>query len=116
MGVAVVSAQNAFSQEKIAVNNVPTEKGMLKNADISTSAVVKDTVECMFHQVVNNNRPLLTWRKGYIVLENKQIRLGDNYYQTSQASSLTGLIQNQFLASDKKKPVKKKVVQVVLLQ
>jgi len=111
-------SQQAFCQQKIAVNHPNTTAGPLTGSNAVTNAdpVVKDTVECMFHQVVSNSRPLLAWRKGYIVLENKQIRLGDQLYPTVQASNLTGLIQNQFLASNKKKPVTKKVVQVVLLQ
>jgi len=110
--------QQAFCQQKIAANNPTKNPAALVNNDthINGSAVVKDTVECMFHQVVSNSRPLLSWRKGYIVLEDKQIRLGDQLYPTVQAANLTGLIQNQFLTSNKKKTVTKKVVQVVLLQ
>jgi hypothetical protein len=110
--------QQAFCQQKIAANHPNPSSGALTNANAGTNAdpVIKDTVECMFHQVVSNSRPLLAWRKGYIILENKQIRLGDQLYPTVQASNLTGLIQNQFLASNRKKPVTKKVVQVVILQ
>lgn len=110
--------EQAFCQQKVAANFPNTNAGALNNhnADTKTDPVVKDTVECMFHQVVSNSRPLLAWRKGYIVLENNQIRLGDQLYPTVQASNLTGLIKNQFLASNKKKQVTKKVVQVVLLQ
>lgn len=110
--------QQAFCQQKIA-GNLPAKNtgfSIESKGGQNLAPTIKDTVECMFHQVVSNNRPLLTWRKGYIVLEDKQIRLGDQLYPTMQASTLTGLIQNQFLASNKKKPVKKKVVQVVLLQ
>ena len=113
-----ILSQQAFCQQKIAANHSNTNPVNLTSYNSGTNAnlVVKDTVECMFHQVVSDSRPLLTWRKGYIVLENKQIRLGDQLYPTVQASNLTGLIQNQFLASNRKKPVTKKVVQVVLLQ
>lgn len=108
----------AFSQQKIAANTPVVNANPLSKTtgDVSTAPAIRDTVECMFHQVVSNSRPLLTWRKGYIILEDKQIRLGDQLYPTVQASNLTGLIQNQFLASNKKTLVKKKVVQVVLLQ
>lgn len=110
--------QQALCQQKIAANGPIKNQGITVNNEtgVNTAPIVKDTVECMFHQVVSNSRPLLSWRKGYIVLENKQIRLGDQLYPTVQASNLTGLIQNQFLASNRKKPVTKKVVQVVLLQ
>ena len=109
----------AFGQQRITVN-LPVADNKFSNVNKASSGgasmMAKDTVECLFHQILDNNRPLLTWRKGYIVLEDMQIRIADQLYPTSRASNLTGLIQNQFLASNKKKPVTKKVVQVVLLQ
>jgi len=112
------AGKQAFCQQKLAVNLPVVNPGSSSktNSGTNTLPMVKDTVECMFHQVVNNNRPLLAWRKGYIVLEDKQIRLGDQLYPIVQASNLTGIIQNQFLASNKKKLIQKKVVQVVILQ
>lgn len=109
----------AFGQQKMAVN-LPVSESRFSHDNKTSSGgatlMARDTVECLFHQLLDNNRALLTWRKGYIILEDMQIRVGDQLYPTSRASNITGLIQNQFLASNKKKPITKKVVQVVLLQ
>lgn len=118
VGLATIGC-GASAQEKIAAEVLHKQTldkiGVVPAGAPLSTVTSRDTVECLFHQMVNNSRPLLTWRRGYIVLENGQIRTGDMYYPKSQASALTGLIQNQFLASNKKKPVSKKVVQVVLL-
>lgn len=94
-----------------------SSKAILANTNIAEmpTVTVLDTVSCMFNQVASNQR-VFNWRKGYIVLENKQIMLGNVGYPVINASQLTGLIQNRFLSSNKKTIVKKQVIQVVVLQ
>jgi hypothetical protein len=94
-----------------------SSKAILPNTNIAEmpTVAVLDTVSCMFNQVASNQR-VFNWRKGYIVLENKQIMLGNVGYPVINASQLTGLIQNRFLSSNKKTIVKKQIIQVVVLQ
>jgi hypothetical protein len=110
----------AMAQQSIASNVEKAHKTALSDASLSgatNKAEVKlDTVECLFHQLVNDKRPLLTWRKGYVVLEDDKILVGNQDYPKSQASYITGMIKNQFLWANRKKAVTKKVVQLVLLQ
>ncbi len=115
VSVMTVMAGNVNAQQMAAARSTRLSEGQPVRPPANHSAST-DTIECLFHQVVSNNRPLLSWRKGFIILEDSQIRMGDKMYPSSEASSITGLIQNKFLASNKRKIVTKKVVQVVLLQ
>jgi len=107
-------AQKTETTQTLAVNS-PAAKSHINNPAVESSVAALDTISCMFHQVINN-RPILSWRTGYIVLENGKIMMNNVAYPLSDASQLTGFIQNKFLSSNRKKIVKNKVIQVVLLQ
>jgi hypothetical protein len=117
--VLSIIACAVFAQQKVAANIGKPQKASFSTATAETynaAAIKRDTIECLFHQLINDNRPLLTWRKGFVVLEDEKLLVGDQTYPKSQASYITGMIKNQFLYANKKKPVTKKVVQLVLLQ
>ena len=109
---------SVFAQQEIAANINKAPKTSFSTAAVAAGydAVKRDTVECLFHQLINDKRPLLTWRKGFVVLEDEKLLVGDQAYPKSQASYITGMIKNQFFYANRKKPVTKKVVQLVLLQ
>ncbi|WP_345951533.1 MULTISPECIES: hypothetical protein [unclassified Mucilaginibacter] len=110
----VINAQ----AQNLTATNLHTGKALNISRDKITgtdSVATLDTMLCMFHQVMTNSAHL-SWRKGYIVLENDKIMIGNVSYPTLNASHLTGLIQNKFLSSNRKKVVKSQVIQVVLLQ
>jgi hypothetical protein len=76
--------------------------------------VKTDTVECLYHQVMSDHKPALSWKKGFIITENDQIKIGTKAYPIASAPSLTGVISNKILRSDRK-VVTNKVIQIVIL-
>ncbi|WP_158827784.1 hypothetical protein [Mucilaginibacter lacusdianchii] len=81
---------------------------------VKSTSIIKDTVACMFNQV-GSKRPMLIWRKGYIVLVNNQVTVNNQPYASKNVSSLTGLYGNEFLTASKKPLGKRNVIQVILL-
>jgi hypothetical protein len=82
-------------------------------SNIYPSNTVTDTVPCLYHQVMPGNKPAISWQSGYLVLEDKKLRLNQSLYPVKEAAVINGPIQNRFLKADKKTPVNKTVIQVI---
>lgn len=74
-----------------------------------------DTLDCLFLQTIRRHKAFLSWKRGFIVINDSRLLIREKFFPLDQAPFITGPFRNQFLTPDKKRVLNNQIVKVILL-